>query len=107
MLECLDCIHLTFLFYLRATFRKIGYFVGSHPWKVIVFVNLMTVFCAYAAVSVMWPFAYNPELNDNILEEMDASFLGNRMARLSSLRSGRSPNSARRNLHPCLATATR
>lgn len=74
MLECLDCIHLTFLFYLRATFRKIGYFVGSHPWKVIVFVNLMTVFCAYAAVSVMWPFAYNPELNDNILEEMDASF---------------------------------
>jgi len=74
MLDALDCIHVTFLYYLRATFRRIGYFVGSNPWKVIVSVNLLTVFCAYAALSVMWPFAHNPELNDNIVEEMDESF---------------------------------
>ena len=51
-LDYLDCIHVTFLYYLRAMFRKIGFFVGSHPWPTIVGVNLLTVFCAYAALSM-------------------------------------------------------
>jgi len=73
-LDCLDFLHLTFLFYLRAFFRRVGFFVGTHPWKVIVAVNCITMLCAYAAVSVMWPFVYNPELNYNIIEQMDESF---------------------------------
>ena len=74
MLDALDCIHVTFLYYLSVTFQRIGYFVGSNPWKVIVSVNLFTVFSAYAALSVMWPFAHNSELNNNIMEDMDESF---------------------------------
>ena len=80
-LDCLDFLHLTFLFYLRAFFRRVGFFVGTHPWKVIVAVNCITMLCAYAAVSVMWPFVYNPELNYNIIEQMDDKNTTNRVAR--------------------------
>ena len=73
-LDCLDGIHVTFLFYLRVLFQKIGFFVGSNPWKVIVTVHLVTIFCVYGAISVMWPFAYHPELNENVMEELDESF---------------------------------
>ena len=70
----LDCIHETFLFFLRAFFRKVGFFVGSNPWSVIVSVNLFTVFCFYGALSNQWPYFYNPLLNDNVLTGLDAGF---------------------------------
>ena len=54
--------------------QAIGRFVGRRPFPVIAVVNLLTVFCAYGALSVQWPFVYNPYLNDNVLEGMDDGF---------------------------------
>lgn len=42
--------------------------------RVIIFVQLLSVLCGYGAVSVMWPFAYNPYLNENLVEGIDDSF---------------------------------
>ena len=46
-LQGLNFIHELFLLYLRAGFRNIGYLVGRHPWKVVVFVHVLTLFGFY------------------------------------------------------------